>query len=352
MKKVYLVTEDGRSFEGYSFGAEIETCGELIFNTGMVGYIETLTDPSNYGQILVDTFPMVGNYGIIPADFEGKCAVKGFVVREWCDTPSNFRCEYDLDKFLKENGVAGVYGIDTREITKHIRENGVMNAKICYSIPEDIADIKKYTVADAVEAVTCKESSYCIAEGDAKCNVTVIDYGVKRSFVDELCNRGCNVKVVPAGTTAEEILADAPDGVLLSNGPGNPAENTALIAEISKLFGKVAIFGIGLGHQMLAIANGATTYKLKYGHRGGNQPSHKVNTNRTYITSQNCGYSVDASSLKNGAVNFVNANDNTCDGIEYEGNKAFSVQFYPESIDGLHSTSFLYDKFIEMMGGK
>ena len=352
MKKVYLVTEDGRSFEGYSFGAEIETCGELVFNTGMVGYIETLTDPSNYGQILVDTFPMVGNYGIIPADFEGKCAVKGFVVREWCDTPSNFRCEYDLDKFLKENGVAGVYGIDTREITKHIRENGVMNAKICYSIPEDIADIKKYTVADAVEAVTCKESSYCIAEGDAKCNVTVIDYGVKRSFVDELCNRGCNVKVVPAGTTAEEILADAPDGVLLSNGPGNPAENTALIAEISKLFGKVAIFGIGLGHQMLAIANGATTYKLKYGHRGGNQPSHKVNTNRTYITSQNCGYSVDASSLKNGAVNFVNANDNTCDGIEYEGNKAFSVQFYPESIDGLHSTSFLYDKFIEMMGGK
>ena len=352
MKKVYLVTEDGRSFEGYSFGAEIETCGELVFNTGMVGYIETLTDPSNYGQILVDTFPMVGNYGIIPADFEGKCAVKGFVVREWCDTPSNFRSEYDLDKFLKENGVAGVYGIDTREITKHIRENGVMNAKICYSIPEDIADIKKYTVADAVEAVTCKESSYCIAEGDAKCNVTVIDYGVKRSFVDELCNRGCNVKVVPAGTTAEEILADAPDGVLLSNGPGNPAENTALIAEISKLFGKVAIFGIGLGHQMLAIANGATTYKLKYGHRGGNQPSHKVNTNRTYITSQNCGYSVDASSLKNGAVNFVNANDNTCDGIEYEGNKAFSVQFYPESIDGLHSTSFLYDKFIEMMGGK
>ena len=352
MKKVYLVTEDGRSFEGYSFGAEIETCGELVFNTGMVGYIETLTDPSNYGQILVDTFPMVGNYGIIPADFEGKCAVKGFVVREWCDTPSNFRCEYDLDKFLKDNGVAGVYGIDTREITKHIRENGVMNAKICYSIPEDLADIKKYTVADAVEAVTCKEASYCIAEGDAKCNVTVIDYGVKRSFVDELCNRGCNVKVVPADTTAEEILADAPDGVLLSNGPGNPADNTALIAEISKLFGKVAIFGIGLGHQMLAIANGATTYKLKYGHRGGNQPSHKVNTNRTYITSQNCGYSVDASSLKNGAVNFVNANDNTCDGIEYEGNKAFSVQFYPESIDGLHSTSFLYDKFIEMMGGK
>jgi len=351
MKKVYLVTEDGRSFEGYSFGAEIETCGELVFNTGMVGYIETLTDAANYGQIVVDTFPMVGNYGIIPEDFEGKCVVKGFIVREWCDTPSNFRCEYDLDKFLKDNGVAGVCGIDTREITKHIRENGVMNAKICYSIPSNLDEIKNYKIINAVEAVTCKEAAVYEADGEAKYNVTVVDYGVKKSFVDELCRRGCNVKVVPANTSAEAILADKPDGVMLSGGPGDPAENVELITEIGKMFGKVAMFGIGLGHQMMALANGAATYKLKYGHRGGNQPSHKLNTNRTYITSQNCGYAVASNSLGKGAVNFVNANDNTCEGIEYEGCKAFSVQFYPEAVDGLHSTSFLYDKFIELMGG-
>ena len=350
MKKIYLVTEDGHSFEGYSFGAEVETCGELVFNTSMVGYIETLTDPANFGQIVVATFPLVGNYGIIPADFEGKCSVKAFVVREWCESPSNFRCEYDLDKFLKDNGVTGIYGIDTREITKHLRENGTMNAKICFCPPENTDDIKAYSVKDAVASVTCDSVKEYNAE-NAKYNVTVVDYGVKKSFVDELCKRGCNVKVVPSSTTAQEILADAPDGVLLSGGPGDPAENVECINEIKELFGKVPMFGIGLGHQLLALANGAQTYKLKYGHRGSNHPSHKVNTNRTYITVQNNGYAVLSESVKNGDVTFVNANDNTCEGIEYSGMKAFSVQFYPESIEGLHSTSFLYDKFIDMMGG-
>ena len=351
MKKVYLVTEDGRTFEGYSFGAEIEACGELVFNTGMVGYIETLTDPSYYGQIVMQTFPLVGNYGMISSDVEGKCCVKGFVVREWCDAPSNFRCEYDLDKYLKDNGIPGIYGIDTREVTKHLRKNGVMNAKICYSVPETLDDIKSYTITGAVEAVTCKEATSYAADGDAKYNVTVIDYGVKKSFVGELTKRGCNVKVVPASTTAEDILADSPDGVMLSNGPGDPSENIALITEAAKLFGKVPMFGIGLGHQIMALANGAATYKLKYGHRGGNQPSHKVGTNRTYITSQNNGYAVAANGLSKGSVSYENANDNTCEGIEYAEMKAFSVQFYPEAIEGLHSTSFLYDKFIEMMGG-
>ena len=351
MKKVYLVTEDGRSFEGYSFGAELETCGELVFNTGMVGYIEAITDPSYYGQILVQTFPLMGNYGIISSDFEGKCSINGLIVREWCDTPSNFRCEYDLDKYLKDNGIPGIYGIDTREITKHIRENGVMNAKICYSLPENIDDIKSYAIKGAVEAVSCKDPAVYVADGECKYNVTVVDYGVKKSFIEELRKRGCNVKVVPASTTAEVILADLPDGILLSNGPGDPADNGECVVEIKKLMGKVPMLGIGLGHQLMALADGATTSKLKYGHRGGNQPSHKVNTNRTYITSQNNGYTVDADKLCMGVVSYVNANDNACEGIEYADAKAFSVQFYPECAEGLHSTSFIYDKFIAMMGG-
>ena len=351
MKKVYLVTEDGKAFEGYSFGAEVETCGELVFNTGMVGYIETLTDPSYYGQIVMQTFPLVGNYGIIPSDFEGKCYVKGFVVREWCDAPSNFRCEYDLDKYLKDNGVAGVFGVDTRALTKHLRENGVMNAKICYSIPENLDDIKNYKIIDAVNTVSCKESKTYEAEGNSSLNVTVIDCGVKKSFIDELTKRGCNVTVVPASTSAEEILSKAPDGVMISNGPSDPAENVDLITEVSKLFGKVPMLGIGLGHQIMALACGGVTYKLKYGHRGGNQPSHHVGTNRTYITSQNNGYAVAANNVQKGKISYENANDGTCEGIEYADMKAFSVQFYPESIEGLHSTSFLYDKFIELMGG-
>jgi carbamoyl-phosphate synthase small subunit len=351
MKKIYLVMEDGHSFEGYSFGATAEVCGELVFNTGMVGYIEELTDPAYYGQILVKTFPMVGNYGIISEDFENKCSVKALVVREWCDTPSNFRCEYDLDKFLKDNGVVGVCGIDTREITKYLRENGTMNAKICFSIPESLEDVKSYEIKNAVAAVSCDAPTSYSANGDVKYSVTVVDYGIKKSFIDELCKRGCNVKVVPANTSAEDILADKPDGVMLSGGPGNPADATECVAEIAKLMGNVPMFGIGLGHQLMAIAAGAETVKLKYGHRGGNQPSHKVGTNRTYITSQNNGYAVVADKLTKGTVSFVNANDNTCEGIEYPELRAFSVQFYPESIAGLHSTSFLYDQFIEMMGG-
>ncbi len=351
MKKIYLVTEDGHSFEGYSFGAEIETCGELVFNTAMVGYIEALTDPAYYGQILVQTFPMIGNYGIMSEDFEGKCGPRALVVREWCDTPSNFRCEYDLDKFLKDSGIAGIYGVDTREITKYLRENGTVNAKICFDIPEDLNDVKSYKIKDAVEAVTCDAPAVFAADGEAKYNVTVVDYGIKKSFISELCKRGCSVKIVPASTTAEKILADKPDGIMLSGGPGDPADCEAYVCEISKLFGKAPMFGIGLGHQLMALANGAEVEKLKYGHRGGNQPTHKVGTNRTYITSQNNGYTVVADKLKGGVVSYVNANDNTCEGIDYPDAKAFSVQFYPESAEGLHSTSFIYDRFIDMMGG-
>ncbi len=351
MKKVYLITEDGCRFEGYAFGAEKEVCGELVFNTGMVGYIETLTDPAFYGQIVVETFPMIGNYGIISQDFEGKCALSAFVVREWCDTPSNFRCEYDLDKFLKDNDIPGIYGVDTREITKHLRENGTMNAKVCYEIPDGTDDIKSYKIISAVESVTTNKAYTCPAVGAAKYKVTAVDYGVKKSFIDEFCKRGCEVKVVPAGTSAEEILESNPDGVFLSGGPGDPADNAELVAEVNKLFGLVPMFGIGLGHQIMALANGARTYKLEQGHRGGNQPSHREGTNRTYITSQNYGYAVDADTVTLGTVDFLNANDGICEGISYNDAKAFSVQFYPESIAGMHSTSFLYDKFIELMGG-
>ena len=351
MKKIYLVTEDGRSFEGYSFGAQAEVCGELVFNTGMVGYIETLTDPSYYGQLVVQTFPLVGNYGIIPEDFEGKCALKAFIVREWCDAPSNFRCEYDLDKFLKDNGVVGIYGIDTREITKHIRENGVMNAKICFAPETSLDEIKSYKIKDAVAAVTCDAPATYAPEGEAKYKVALLDFGTKKSFIDELTKRGCEVRVLPAQTSAQEILEMDLDGVMLPNGPGDPADCAAYVEQVKLLLGKLPMFGIGLGHQLMALAKGATTYKLKYGHRGGNQPSHRQNTNRTYITSQNCGYAVDADSVGTGAVDYVNANDGVCEGISWAEDRAFSVQFYPESIEGLHSTSFLYDKFIELMGG-
>lgn len=350
MKKVYLVTEDGRSFEGYSFGAEAELCGELVFNTGMVGYIEALTDPSYYGQILLQTFPLAGNYGIIPEDFQAKPAIRGLIVREWCDAPSNFRCEYDLDKFLKDNGIPGIYGIDTREITKHLRENGTMNAKICFSIPESLEDIKNYRVQNAVSAVSCTERSTYAAIGEKKYDVTVIDCGLIKSFISELTSRGCNVTVVPASTSAEDILADNPDGVFVSGGPGDPSDNVSLIAEIAKLVGKTPLFGVGLGHQLIALANGAEAVKLHHGHRGANQPSHQVGTNRTYITSQNNGYTIDPDTVVNGQISFVNANDGACEGIDYPELKAFSVQFYPESIAGMHSTSFLYDKFIDMMG--
>ncbi len=351
MKKVYLVTEDGHTFEGYAFGAEKEVCGELVFNTSMVGYIETLTDPAFYGQIVVETFPMIGNYGIISEDFEGKCALNAFIVREWCDTPSNFRCESDLDEFLKEHDIPGIYGIDTREITKHLRENGTMNAKVCYSVPQNLEEIKNYKITNAVEKITTDKVYVCPAVGAVKYKVTVLDYGIKKSFINELCKRGCEVKVVPASMSAEEILESTPDGVFLSGGPGDPADCVQYANELNKLFGLIPMFGVGLGHQLLALASGATTYKLKQGHRGGNQPSHRIGTNRTYITSQNYGYAVVADSVKVGEVDYINANDYTCEGIDYADAKAFSVQFYPESIEGLHSTSFLYDKFIELMGG-
>ena len=351
MKKGYLILQDGQVFEGVRFGAETDTVGELVFTTGMCGYVETLTDPSYAGQIVMQTYPLIGNYGIIREDFEGACCVKGYVVREYCDTPSNFRTDCDLDTYLKEQGVPGLCGVDTRELTRIIREHGVMNAAICDEIPADLTPIKTYAITGVVEAVSCKEPDRYQAEGEERFRVSLLDYGAKRNIVRELQKRGCTVTVLPATTSAEEILAADPDGVMLSNGPGDPAENTYQIEQIRKLLGKVPMFGICLGHQLTALAAGGSTYKLKYGHRGVNQPVRDLNGVRTYITSQNHGYAVDGDTVKLGKVRFVNANDGTCEGIDYPELKAFTVQFHPEACTGPKDMTFLFDRFVELMKG-
>ena len=351
MKKGYLILQDGQVFEGVRFGAETDTVGELVFTTGMCGYIETLTDPSYAGQIVMQTYPLIGNYGIIREDFEGACCVRGYVVREWCDAPSNFRTDCDLDTFLKEQGVPGLYGVDTRELTRIIREHGVMNAAICDEVPADLTPIETYAVTGVVEAVSCREASVHPAEGEERFRVSLLDYGAKRNIVRELQKRGCTVTVLPAGTSAEEILAADPDGIMLSNGPGDPAENVYQIEQIRKLLGKVPMFGICLGHQLTALAAGGSTYKLKYGHRGVNQPVRDMEGVRTYITSQNHGYAVDSDTVKLGRVRFANANDGTCEGIDYPELKAFTVQFHPEACTGPKDTSFLFDRFVDLMKG-
>lgn len=352
MKKRYIVLENNTVFEGQAFGADAQSIGELVFATGMCGYIETLTDPSYYGQIVMQTFPLIGNYGIIEEDFEGKCCVSGYVVREWCEIPSNYRAQYDLDRFLRQRGIPGIFGIDTRALTKIIREAGVMNAVICDDIPADLSDVRAYHVKNAVKNVTCAQKSVFPAIGERKYRVALMDFGAKRNIVRSLCTRGCEVTVFPAYTDADTILGGGFDGVMLSNGPGDPAENTEIIAQIKRMMGKIPMFGICLGHQLMALSQGAQTEKLRYGHRGVNQPVKEVFGTRTYITSQNHGYAVISDTVKNGSLSFVNANDGTCEGVDYPGLCAFSVQFHPEACSGPLDTAFLFDKFCDMMEDK
>ena len=351
MKKGYLVLQDGQVFEGYRFGAAAETMGELVFTTGMCGYIETLTDPSYAGQIVMQTFPLIGNYGIIPEDFEGNCHVRGYVVGEHCLNPSNFRSAGELDTFLKERNVPGLWGVDTRRLTRIIREKGVLNAALCDAVPSDLSDISSYAVRGVVAETSCETPTKYPAEGAARFRVALLDYGLKHNIVRELQRRNCAVTVLPAGTDAETVLALKPDGVMLSNGPGDPSENTYQIAQIQKLLGKLPLFGICLGHQLTALATGGKTYKLKFGHRGVNQPVKRLGTNRTYITSQNHGYAVDADSVKTGTLSFLNANDQTCEGVDYPEYRAFTVQFHPEARSGPKDTEFLFDRFIRLMEG-
>lgn len=353
--KIYICLANGDIFEGKGFGAKGDVLGELVFTTGMGGYIETLTDPSYYGQIVMQTFPLIGNYGFIDEDKEcEKSAVSAYVVREYCEAPSNFRCEKTLEDYLKDNNIVGVYDVDTREITKIIRESGVMNALIT-SNPRnaDLEKIKAYQITDAVKSVSSVKPAMS-ASDEHKFNVVLIDYGTKKNIVRELNKRGCNVAVVPYDTKAEDILSLDPDGIMLSNGPGDPEENTRAIEELKKLVGKKPIFAICLGHQLLALSQGGKTEKLKYGHRGVNQPVKNLKTGRTFISSQNHGYAVvnDSVEASGGVISYVNANDGTCEGVDYPEKQAFSVQFHPEACSGPHDTRFIFDKFIEMMGGK
>ena len=384
MSKAYLVLADGSIFEGKSIGAQGKTIGETVFTTGMTGYVETLTDPSYYGQIVTQTFPLIGNYGIENEDFESrKSFVSGYIVRELCDGPSNFRCQGDLDSFLKAQGIIGICGIDTRALTKKLRESGVMNGmilsgEILKQVQDDrgsdvmpnlfrhLEEIKAYTIKDAVKSVQDAGdfkgrsplgeggvgATQCDAGGRLSPSICLFDFGAKANIQRELEKRGCKVTVVPFDTTAEKVISMKPDGIMLSNGPGDPAENLGVIEEIRKLcdYGKIPIFGICLGHQMLSLARGAKTCRLKYGHRGGNHPVKDVKSGRVYITSQNHGYAVEASTLPDFArETFVNLNDGTCEGVEYTDIPAFSVQFHPEACGGPHDTNFLFDRFLEMI---
>lgn len=353
--RVYLILQNGLVFEGKRFGAVADTVGELVFTTAMTGYIETLTDPSYYGQIVVQTFPLIGNVGVIPADFESEApALRGYIVRDWCQAPSNFRCAGELDTFLKEKKVVGLYGIDTRALTRLVREAGVMNAVISGSpilTPEQKTALDTYRVGDAVASVSRPGVVESKPEEQRRHRVVLWDFGAKRNIGRELIRRGCEVIRVPFDATAEEITALAPDGVMLSNGPGDPAENRGIIEQIRLLLEQnIPTFGICLGHQLLALAQGARTQKLKYGHRGANQPVLDRRTGRVYITSQNHGYAVVPDSLGEGIeMRFVNGNDGTCEGIWYEKHPAFSVQFHPEAAGGPRDTGFLFDWFLDLM---
>ena len=352
---VYLQLEDGSCLQGKHFGAPMaqDITAEVVFTTAMTGYTETLTDPSYYGQIVVQTFPLIGNYGINPADFESEGVhMSAYITREWCQKPSNFRCQTDLDTFLKQQGIPGIYDIDTRYLTKRIREHGVMNGRLTLTPPDPkkAAELADFSIQNAVECVTCK-APYEMPAGLPRFHVVLWDFGAKKNILRRLHALGCRLTVVPAGTSCEEILALKPDGVMLSNGPGDPKKNPGIIRELAKLCKTgVPIFGICLGHQLLALANGADTFKLKYGHRGANQPVKDQLTGRSYITSQNHGYAVNADTLPaNAVLRFTNINDGTCEGVSYTDFPAFSVQFHPEACGGPRDSEFLFQEFFTLM---
>ena len=353
MKKAYLYLANGQVLEGQSFGASGTAIGELVFTTGMTGCVESLTDPSYYGQLVVYTFPQFGNYGICRKDMESPhCQMGGVVVREYCQEPSNFRCDATVDTFLKEQNVVGIAGVDTRMLTQMIRDGGVMNAIITTEETKpDLEVLKTYRVEQSVENTSTKEAYDIPAQGEEKFSVALLDYGAKGSIPNSLTARGCKVTIYPYNTSAEEILAAGHDGVMLSNGPGDPADNTFCIEQIQKLFSKIPMFGICLGHQMMALAAGAKTKKLKFGHRGANQPAMDLTTGSVVITSQNHGYAVDESTLAGteGKLRYINVNDHTCEGVDYPAYHAFSLQFHPEAHGGPLDCQTAFDRFTDMM---
>ncbi len=368
MKKAVLALADGMVFEGHSFGAEGETSGEIVFNTSMTGYQEILTDPSYKGQIVTMTYTQIGNYGVNEEDVEsGKPYVEGFIVKEYLDIPSNWRSKKSLHQYLKENGIVGIQGIDTRALTRHLRDFGAQPGVISTKDgnPESLVAkakaLPKMSGLDLAKDVTCKEPYTCdqgdwdIANGYAKkpasqYKVAAYDYGIKRNILRLLTQAGCDVTVVPATMAAEKVLAMDPDGVFLSNGPGDPEPVTYAIENIKKILGKKPVFGICLGQQLLGLALGGKTYKLKFGHHGGNQPIMDLTTRKVEIAAENHGFAVDMETVKDKVVmTHVNLNDNTCEGFQHKTLPAFSVQYHPEASPGPHDSRYLFQRFVDLM---
>ena len=351
MRDAYLILENGTVFKGRSFGYDGNAVGELVFTTGMTGYLETLSDPAYYGQIVLQTFPLIGNYGVIQEDFgSGIAHLKAYIVRDWCQEPSNFRSEGNLDSFLREMKIPGLFDIDTRKLTRIIRDNKTMNAMISNTpdlSEQQWAELRGYKVENAVASVCATIDQPTTEQGsdDSGYKAVVLDFGNGSRIAEQLQNRGFSVAVLGFDSSDDEILSLAPDWVVLSGGPGDPAENKKIIDKIKRLCDlDVSIFAVGLGHQMLALANGAKTEKLPFGHRGANQAVKKLGTSTAYVTTQNHGYTVVPESLPNNAsMSYVNVNDGTCEGITYNDIKAFSVQFDP--------TDDVFNTLIEMMGG-
>ena len=350
-----LVLEDGREFPGYGYGADRETVCEIVFNTSMAGYQEILSDPSYTDQIVVMTYPLIGNYGMNDEDFEARTlSIGGMVVREWCETPSNFRFTKTLSEAMEEHNIPCISGIDTRMITRIIRNEGCQRAAIVNidkSTEETLAFIHNTPVAkDQVSRVSCHKRWYS-RTAHHRYNVVAIDCGMKLNIVRSLNKKGCNVVIVPYDTSVENILSFNPDGIFVSNGPGNPEDVQIVADHIRELRGQKPIFGICLGHQLIGLSYGAKTYKLKFGHRGGNHPVKNLTTGKIEITSQNHNYAIDIDSLKNTPVKTTHINllDQTVEGLECVEDKVFSVQYHPESAPGPQDSKYLFDKFIKLM---
>ena len=353
-----IVLEDGEEYLGYGFGANVESICEIVFNTSMVGYQEIVSDPSYTYQMVVMTYPLIGNYGITDEDYETKQPIiGGLIVREYNDMPSNFRYTKTLSEYLEENNIPGIYGLDTRRLTRSIRDKGsrkVIITDINTSKENALKKIKEFNIPkDAVRKVSCKKKWYS-RTANAQFNIVAVDCGIKLNIIRSLNNRGCNVTVVPYNTTAEEIIKLKPDGIFLSNGPGDPEEVIEVIELVKELKGKYPIFGICLGHQIISLAYGAKTYKLKFGHRGGNHPVLNLQTDKIEITSQNHSYAVDEKTLKGTGLEVTHKNilDNTIEGVQSRKDKIFCVQYHPESAPGPQDSSYLFDKFIEIMKGE
>ncbi len=354
--RAFLILEDGTVFCGTSIGSTREVVSEIVFNTSMTGYLEVLTDPSYAGQAVVMTYPLIGNYGITPDMESERPWPDGYIVRELSRMPSNFRCEGTIQDFLAKYDIPGICGIDTRALTKILREKGTMNGMITtdenYDLDAVLPRLAAYRTGNVVDKVTCKEKY--VLPGDGY-KVALLDVGAKRNIARCLNQRGCEVTVYPARTTAAEILAGNPDGIMLSNGPGDPKDCGTIIDEVRCLYeSDVPIFAICLGHQLMALAAGADTHKLKYGHRGGNHPVKDLDSGRVYISSQNHGYVVDTEHLSPdiAVASFINVNDGTNEGLKYTGKNIYTTQFHPEACPGPQDSGHLFDMFMDMMGGK